>query len=379
MSTTSQLSRTPLYDWHVERGGRMVDFAGWSMPVLYTSIAAEHKATRTSVGLFDVSHMGRLRLFGPDAAKFLDAHLTRHVTDMRPGQIRYSLVCNDEGGILDDVLVYRLAEDDAGDETAVFQMVVNSCNRAKIVRWLTDRLPGDGARLDDVTSGTAMLAVQGPLAIKLLDPLTERDLTGMRYYTLAETHFGDRPVLVSRTGYTGEDGCEMVCNAADVVGIWQRILAAADDEEIDIRPVGLGARDTLRLEAAMPLYGHELTEAINPLQAGLGFAVSLGDRDFVGRAALERIAGEASQPARVGLQLDGRRVPRQDCRVLDGEQPIGTVTSGTFSPTFGRPIAMAYVRPTVQAVGTRLAVDVRGASHAAVVVPLPFYERGRKT
>jgi aminomethyltransferase len=357
----------------------MVEFAGWSMPVLYTSIGAEHTATRTSVGLFDISHMGRLHVFGPDATRFLDAHLTRRVTDMRSGQIRYSLVCNDQGGILDDVLVYRLAGDGAADETPVFQVVVNSCNRAKIVQWLTERLPDLAARLDDVTSSTAMLAVQGPMAIKLLDPLVEHDLTAMRYYTLAETRLDGRPVLVSRTGYTGEDGCEIVCAAADALEFWQMVVDAGEDEEVDVRPVGLGARDTLRLEAAMPLYGHELSEEINPIQAGLGFAVNFGDRDFVGRAALERLSRDQGQPVRVGLQLGGRRVPRQGCRVLDGNETIGEVTSGTFSPTFQRPIAMAYVRPTVQAVGTRLAIDVRGTAHAAAVVPLPFYERGRRS
>jgi aminomethyltransferase len=355
----------------------MVDFAGWSMPVLYTSIATEHTATRTSIGLFDISHMGRLQFFGPDATRFLDAHLTRRVTDMRPGQIRYSLVCHDQGGILDDVLVYRLAGDGAADESPAFQVVVNSCNRAKIVQWLLERLPDFAARLDDVTNTTAMLAVQGPMAIKLLDPLVEHDLTAMRYYTSAETRLEGCHVLVSRTGYTGEDGCEIVCDVADALGIWQKIFDVGEDEEIDVRPVGLGARDTLRLEAAMPLYGHELSEEINPIQAGLGFAVTFGDRDFVGRAALERFSCDRNQPVRVGLQLDGRRVPRQDCPVLDGDQTIGNVTSGTFSPTFQRPIAMAYVRPAAQSVGTRLAVDVRGTAHAAVVVPLPFYERGK--
>jgi aminomethyltransferase len=379
MTTAAELARTPLHDWHVAHGGRMVDYAGWSMPVLYTSIAAEHTATRTSVGLFDVSHMGRLRVFGPGAARFLDAHLTRRVIDMRPGQVRYSLVCNDEGGILDDVLVYRLADDDAADEAPAFQVVVNSCNRAKIVGWLIERLPDFAARLDDVTSTTAMLAVQGPLSIKLLDPLVDHDLTAMRYYTSAETRLEGRPVFVSRTGYTGEDGCEVVCTAADVLDVWQTVVAAGDEEEVDVQPVGLGARNTLRLEAAMPLYGHELTEQINPIQAGLDFAVNLADREFVGRAALVRLSGDLNQPVRVGLQLDGRRVPRQGCQVLDGDQPIGEVTSGTFSPTFQRPIAMAYVRPTVQAVGTRLAIDIRGTAHAAAVVPLPFYERGKRT
>ena len=354
----------------------MVDFAGWSMPVQYTSIAEEHEATRNAVGLFDISHMGRLQFFGPEAAKFLDALVTRRVTDMKPGQVRYALVCDQEGGILDDVLVYRAAADPLRNEDAPeFQLVVNASNRAKIVDWFADRLPDYAARLEDVTSKTAMIAVQGPHAVSLVDPLVDCGLRAMRYYTSAEAHFGGIPVSISRTGYTGEDGCEIICPAEEAIVIWETILQAG--ESVGARAIGLGARDTLRLEAAMPLYGHELTEFINPLQAGLSFAVNFGDRGFIGREALERLADDRRQPVRVGLQLDGKRVPRQGCPVLHGSEIVGDVTSGTFSPTFQRPIAMAYVRPTAQAVGTRLAVDIRGTHHAAVVVPLPFYERGK--
>jgi aminomethyltransferase len=374
---TTDLARTPLHDWHVAHGGRMVDFAGWSMPVQYTSIAEEHDATRSAVGLFDISHMGRLQFFGPEAAKFLDALATRRVTDMKPGQVRYALICEPEGGILDDVLVYRPAADPLIDEDApAFRVVVNASNRTKIVDWFADRLPDYAARLEDVTNQTAMIAVQGPQAVSLVDPLVDCHLRAMRYYTSAEAHFGGIPVSISRTGYTGEDGCEIICPAEKALVIWETVLE--EGAAVDARAVGLGARDTLRLEAAMPLYGHELTEFINPIQAGLSFAVNFGDREFVGREALERLAGDTKQPVRVGLQLDGRRVPRQGCPVLHGSEIVGDVTSGTFSPTFQRPIAMAYVRPTAQAVGTRLAVDIRGTHHAAVVVPLPFYERGKK-
>jgi len=376
MTMTTPLARTPLHDWHVAHGGRMVDFAGWSMPVLYISISEEHRATRTAVGLFDISHMGRLQFSGPDAAAFLDSVVTRRVTDMKPGQVRYALVCSASGGILDDVLVYRLAaEADTDEQTPSHQMVVNASNRAKIVAHLEQRLPNFAVRMHDATLQTAMIAVQGPRAIGLVKPLLDCDLAAMRYYTSTSARFKDSPCFISRTGYTGEDGCEIICKAGDAQAIWDRITSLV--ETVGGMEVGLGARDTLRLEAAMPLYGHELSEAINPIQAGLAFAVNLEGREFVGRAALAQLSSDTKQPVRVGLNLDGRRVPRQGCAVLQGEEPVGEVTSGTFSPTFERPVAMAYVRPSAQTAGTRLAVDIRGTPQAAVVVPLPFYERGK--
>jgi aminomethyltransferase len=354
----------------------LVDFAGWEMPVQYGSITAEHLATRQSVGLFDISHMGRLRFYGPDADRFLDATVTRRVTDMRPGQVRYGLVCNDRGGILDDVLVYRLTTSEpVDDDTPKFQVVVNASNRAKIVDWFQRRLPDFATRLEDVTTTTAMIAVQGPKAMRLVAPLVDCDLATMRYYTGADARFDGIACYVSRTGYTGEDGCEIICAAEHAVAVWENLIATG--KSYGIAPVGLGARDTLRLEAAMPLYGHELSEQINPIQAGLQFAVSLGDREFVGRGALMQSTKDASLPVRVGLQLDGKRVPRQGAAVLQGDAPIGEVTSGTFSPTFERPIAMAYVEPAAQSPGTRLTADIRGTAFPAIVVPLPFYERGK--
>jgi aminomethyltransferase len=228
-----------------------------------------------------------------------------------------------------------------------------------------------------------MIAVQGPKVIeivmpfvKLLESNSYADLRSMRNYFAAAAHFDDTPVTISRTGYTGEDGCEISCRADDAAPIWKKLIDSAS--KVGGMAAGLGARDTLRLEAAMPLYGHELSETINPIQAGLGFAVNFGGREFIGRAALERFAADKNQPVRVGLQLDGKRVPRQGCPVLQGDENVGEVTSGTFSPTFERPIAMAYVRPSAQAVGTRLAVDIRGTQHPAIVVPLPFYERGKQ-
>jgi aminomethyltransferase len=353
----------------------MVDFAGWSMPVQYKSIAEEHHATRNDVGVFDISHMGRLQFFGGEVPQFLDSVVTRRVTDLKPNQVRYALVCNEDGGIVDDVLVYGGA---AGDKLP-FSMVVNASNREKIVAWVNQNRPNAHLTIDDTTSHTAMIAVQGPKALSLLAPLivTPTPLTKIRYYTYIACGFDDARVLVSRTGYTGEDGFEIICEREWARDVWERIIAVS--EKAGGMAAGLGARDTLRLEAAMPLYGHELSEIINPYQAGLDFAVNLEGRDFIGREALEKFAADKNQPVRVGLQLEGRRVPRQGCPVLYDEEVAGAVTSGTFSPTFELPIAMAYVRPTAQAVGTRLAVDIRGTQHPATVVPLPFYQRGKKT
>jgi aminomethyltransferase len=368
-----ELARTPLHDWHVAHGGRMVDFAGWSMPVQYTSIAEEHNATRNAVGVFDISHMGRLHFSGADAGRFLDTLLTRRVADMPVRHVRYSLVCNHVGGILDDVLVYKFGS----DSEYQFSLVVNASNREKIVAWIETRLP-TSVSLRDSTTTSAMIAVQGPKGISIVEPLIESaaSISSMRYYTCGSALFEDTALLISRTGYTGEDGIEIMCHKEDASRIWNQIISEA--RSAGGMACGLGARDTLRLEAAMPLYGHELCETVNPFQAGLSFAVNLKGREFVGSEALERFAADKAQPIRVGLQVEGKRVPRQGCAVLHDDEIVGEVTSGTFSPTFERPIAMAYVRPTSQAVGTRLAVDIRGTQHAAAVAPLPFYQRDKK-
>jgi aminomethyltransferase len=362
----------------------MVDFAGWSMPVQYSSIAAEHNATRNAVGVFDISHMGRLQFFGPDAANFLDRIVTRRVTNMERRQVRYALVCNEEGGILDDVLVYSGLPAEPGS----FSMVINASNREKIFAWLKNQRAANLEELPNLSFGDntfylAMIAVQGPKALEVLQPYftgysttAPLDLSGIQYYHVAIGSFGDNGVAVSRTGYTGEDGFEIICNSEAATEIWTKVVEAG--EGVGGMAAGLGARDTLRLEAAMPLYGHELSESINPFQAGLSFAVNLEGREFIGRAALERFARDKNQPVRVGLELDGMRVPRQGCQVLADGERIGEVTSGTFSPTRERPIAMAYVRPDARTIGSQLAVDIRGTEHPAVVVRLPFYERSRK-
>ncbi len=365
--TTDTLKKTPLYNWHAANGGRMVDFTGWSMPVQYTSIIDEHNATRKAVGLFDVSHMARFRFDGPSALAFIDGLVTRKVADLKPGRIRYGLVCKDDGGILDDVLTYHLQ--DASGQSYTW-MVVNAGNREKIADWINARLPDD-VTFTDHTEQTAMIAVQGPRAMALAQEVVEGNLSELKYYQGREATILSHPGLVSRTGYTGEDGVELTVPAESAIATWEALHVAA--AEVGGHAVGLGARDTLRLEAAMPLYGHELSEEITPLQAGLGFAMSW-DHEFIGKAALEAI-DQNTLPVRVGLVMQDRRVPREHYPLFSGDEQVGEVTSGSQSPTLAAPIAMGYVSPQFAAEGTLLDVDVRGKRHAAKVVPLPFYKR----
>ena len=379
------LLKTPLYEWHVAHGARMVDFAGWAMPVQYASILEEHAATRSTCGLTDISHMGRLRFEGPGAAEFLAGLLTRRVADMVLGQVRYSLVTNDKGGILDDVLI-GYYHDEYGQPFYV--MVVNASNRQKIIRWTADHLPCELAERrgreivwNDVTRLWAMFAIQGPRALELLQPLVDADLASLKYYRGAKVrilHPAARRQggIISRTGYTGEDGFELSIGAGIAADVWQVLFDLG--QPLGLVPTGLGARDTLRLEAGMPLYGHELSEAIDPFQAGLGLACHLVGYDFPGRDALKRIQEQPRAWVRVGLELLGRRPAREGCPILAGGQPVGQTTSGTYSPTLGRPIAMGYVRPAWSEVDTELTIDVRGRPERARVVALPFYRRNSK-
>lgn len=366
MSLSAELSRTPLAEWHAANGGRLVDFAGWAMPVQYGSIVEEHTATRTAVGLFDVSHMGRLTVEGPAAESWLDGLLTRRVAGQPEGRVRYSLVCKPSGGVLDDVLVTR-----PGPER--FDVVVNASNRPKLLAWFAEHA-ADGATLTDRTTDTAMIAVQGPKAVAMTQVLTEADVASMKYYRSGEATVAGVACAVSRTGYTGEDGLELICAADEAEKLWRALVGAGGVA------CGLAARDTLRLEAGMPLYGHELTEELNPIHAGLGFAVDFqkkdgSPRDFVGGPALAIAREDGALARRVGLKVSGKRPPREEYRVLVDGAPCGVVTSGTHSPTLSCPIAMAYVEPEQASDGTALAVDIRGTETPATVVPLPFYKR----
>ena len=357
--------RTPLYDWHATHGGRMVEFGGWDMPVQYSAIVEEHTAVRTGVGLFDISHMGRLSFPSHGALDFLQAVNSNNIATMKEFQVRYSLVLNEEGGIRDDVLVYRLPDS--------YAMVVNASNRTKILGWLEQQKlnhgPCRGNNIIDQTTSTCMIAVQGPKAMALVRGLVPDDLDALPYYYARPTRYSDQNCLVSRTGYTGEDGVEFVVPAGLGVKLWEELVRRGG------KPCGLGARDTLRLEAAMPLYGHELSEEIDPLQAGLGWAVKLDKPAFLGQEALRRRQQDTTRPVRVGLELEGKRIAREGADVLAGDKVIGQVSSGTFAPTLEKAVAMAYVAPSHAAIGTQCTVDVRGKSASARVVPLPFYRR----
>lgn len=363
------LKRTPLHDFHVSAGARMVEFAGWEMPILYRSIADEHEQTRRSASIFDVSHMGRLEFSGPDAEAFLNHVLTRNVATMKPGQSRYSLVCNEAGGVLDDVIVSR--------DAARFPLVCNASNReALLAHFATAKSAGPfDVRIEDQTESTVMVAIQGPAAIDKLADVLPVDLRGMKRYAFARDSIMLVNFTVFRSGYTGEDGVELVLPAR-AAGMAIKMLAGRlDRPDAWLKPAGLGARDTLRLEAAMPLYGHELHERIDPLSANLGWAVDLS-KPFIGAEALRRIADEGPARRLVGLELEGRRIARQGAAVqASSGSDVGAVTSGTFAPTLQKSIALAYVDRAHAEAGTPLRIDLRGASADARVVPLPFYKR----
>jgi len=365
--------QTPYHDWHAAHGGRIVDFAGWAMPVQYTSITDEHVAVRERAGLFDISHMGRLEFRGPDAVPFLDRLLTNHVAALEPGQIRYSLVCNEQGGVKDDVLVYRLAAGLDGQPTHL--LVVNASNREKILGWIEQNRGAFDVSVHDRTAEWSMLALQGPRAGEIFKNYSGEDVGTHKYYTcwIARTPRG--AVIASRTGYTGEDGVELMIPGPVARDVWNDLWEAGQSQ--GLAACGLGCRDTLRLEAAMPLYGHELTEDCDPLTAGLAFAVKLDKGEFIGREPLQKIISAPLSLTRVGIELAGKRIAREGALVFSGERQIGHVTSGTFSPTLQRPIAMAYVEtPTAQGAAD-FQVDIRGKREAASVAPLPFYKRPR--
>lgn len=357
------MARTPLYDEHVALRGHVVDFHGWDLPLYYADIRSEHVAVRKAAGLFDLSHMGRLRLSGPGALELLERCLTQEVASMPVGRCRYGVVLDEQGHALDDVLLYR--------EAASFFLVVNASNRPKILAWL-GRHKAPSVRIEDLTEAMALVAVQGPLAAAIAAPLAGADVAPLKYYTFCEARPMGVPGLVSRTGYTGEDGFEIYLPAASAPALWKALLQAGTPK--GMVPVGLGARDTLRLEAGMPLYGHELDERTNPLEAGLDWAVKF-TKDFIGRGALEKAKAAGLSKRLVGLELSDKRIPRQGYPVRKAGRPVGVVTSGTSSPLTGRTLAMAYVPPAEAVPGNALEVEIRGQGYPAAVVPLPFYKR----
>jgi aminomethyltransferase len=363
------LLQTALVERHRQLGGRLIDFAGWEMPVQYTGILEEHRAVRQRVGLFDLSHMGEVWVSGPGAGTGLAAALVSDPPRLAEGRAHYSMICAPDGGIIDDLIVYRVAADR-------FMVVPNASNREIVVAELRERLAGHDAALDDASLRTSLVAVQGPRAAELLAPLTDVDLTGLKYYAIAEGHACGKPALIARTGYTGEDGFELFLDWEDALPVWDALLDAG--QGFGILPCGLGARDTLRLEAGMPLYGNELGRDSNPYEAGLGRVVKLDKAgDFVGRAALEKVAAAGATRQLVGMTFDGRAIARHGYPVFEADATgaVGVVTSGAPSPTLGVPIAMAYVPPEGAAVGTMVEVEIRSSRADAQIVPLPFYKR----
>ncbi|GAA1623912.1 glycine cleavage system aminomethyltransferase GcvT [Georgenia ruanii] len=375
MSEAPTIRSTVLAEEHARLGAAFTDFGGWRMPVRYSSDLAEHRAVRTAAGLFDLSHMGEVRVEGPQAGAALDHALVGRLSGVAVGRARYSLLCAEDGGIVDDLITYRLAEDR-------FLVVPNAANTAAAVAALTERAAGFDAAVTDVSAETALLAVQGPAAeaiVASLVPGGQREVvTGLRYYAAARATVAGADALVARTGYTGEDGFEVFVPNGAAAALWAALLAAGEGH--GLVPAGLAARDSLRLEAGMPLYGHELTRATDPYAAGLGGVVALDKDDFVGRRALEaaRAAREAGTGRRlVGLRGAGRRAARAQQPVLVGDDVVGEVTSGAPSPTLGHPVALAYVDAAHAGVGSAVDVDVRGTRQPFDVVELPFYRRAR--
>ncbi|MDR7383247.1 glycine cleavage system aminomethyltransferase GcvT [Promicromonospora iranensis] len=380
---------TPLHDEHVALGASMTPFGGWLMPLRYTSDLAEHRAVREAAGLFDLSHMGNINVTGPDAAAFLDHALVGYISKVREMGARYSMICAEDGSVLDDLIVYHVAPGE-------YSVIANAANAELVLAKLQERATGFDVALKDVQAGQALIAVQGPRAAEIMLATAglaeDAEISGgtafadLKYYACLRMRFEGEPLLVGRTGYTGEDGFEIWVSAGQAVALWRALLAAG--EPVGLVPAGLSARDSLRLEAGMPLYGHELDTTTTPFEAGMGRVVRLDKATddgtpvpFVGRDALA--ARKQSPPARVlvGLRGEGRRPARAGYDVVqrgvDGElgAVVGQVTSGAPSPTLGYPIAMAYVTPEVSAEGTELAVDVRGRAEPFVVVPMPFYRR----
>jgi aminomethyltransferase len=369
VTETEALHVTPLAERHRALGARLIPFAGWLMPVQYSGILDEHRAVRERAGLFDLSHMGELFVEGPEAGPALAHALVSDPPSLPVGRAHYGMIVAPDGGILDDLIIYHVAPER-------FLVVANAANAQAVSDALAERIAGFRAVLDDRALATALVAIQGPASVAILAPHTDVDLAALRYYAIAEGSVAGVPALVARTGYTGEDGFEVFVEWGRAETVWSTLLESG--RGAGLAPVGLGARDTLRLEAGMPLYGNELDRGTNPYEAGLGRVVKLDKPgDWVGRAALERIARDGPTRRLVGLVLRGRGIARRGHAVHVGDRRTGTVTSGTHSPTLGRPIAMAYVAPADSEPGTIVEVEIRDQRVPAEVVTLPFHRRQR--
>jgi aminomethyltransferase len=356
------LKRTPLYDIHVAAGARMVPFGGWEMPVQYRGIIEEHRTVRSAVGLFDVSHMGEFEVQGPAALPALQRLTTNDVAALAVGQVQYSVLCYPHGGIVDDLTVYRLAPDR-------FMITVNASNIDKDWAWVTGH--GGEAEWRNTSAETALIAVQGPRAEAVVGRLADQDVSAIGYYRFAAGAVAGVPATISRTGYTGEDGFELYLPAEGAVRVWRALLDAGAPD--GVAPIGLGARDTLRLEMRYALYGNDIDETTNPLEAGLGWVVKAAKGEFLGRDAIERVRAEGPKRRLVGLEMEDRSVARHGYPVVKDGRAIGVVTSGSFGPSVERSIALAYVETGHAAVGAGLAVEIRGQPRPARIVKTPFH------
>ena len=367
MSASGEKAKyTPYTDFHIAAGARMAPFAGYYMPVQYTSIIKEHKAVRQNVGLFDLSHMGEFEVSGPKALDFLQKMTTNDVSTLDKWQIHYSCMTYPDGGIVDDLLVYNL-----GDR---YMLVVNAANIDKDFKWLQQHLI-EGATLINRSDEISLLAIQGPNSRKLLSELTSYNLEDLKYYWAAETEIAGKKVLFSRTGYTGEDGFELYIPNADGGHFWKAITEAG--RKYDLQLIGLGARDSLRLEMKMALYGNDIDQTTNPIEAGLGWIVKLDKGGFIGSDAIAKVKQEKPDRRLVCMVLEGKAFPRKGYAIYNGDQKIGEVTSGTVSPSLGTPIAMGYVPRSLSKSGNKVEIDIRGKRFPAEVIKPPFYKKDK--
>ncbi|WP_301109747.1 glycine cleavage system aminomethyltransferase GcvT [Sporosarcina sp.] len=364
---TNQLLRTPLFESYKEYGGKTIDFGGWELPVQFSSIKAEHEAVRTKAGLFDVSHMGEVLVSGSGALDYLQKLVTNDVSKLQIGQAQYTVMCNEQGGTIDDFLIYKLEEER-------YLLVVNASNIDKDVAWM-EKQKTENVVIDNQSSNYALLALQGPQAETVLQKLTDEALSDIKFFRFKEhVQVGGENVLVSRTGYTGENGFEIYGTPEAIQALWPKILQAGEAE--GVVPAGLGARDTLRFEAGLPLYGQELSADISPLEAGLGFVVKVNkDEDFIGKDVLKKQKEQGVERKLVGLEMIDKGIPRTGYKVLSGEQEIGEVTTGTQSPTLKKNIGFALLAAGFTELGTEVEVEVRKKLLKAKVVATPFYKR----
>jgi aminomethyltransferase len=360
------MKQTPLYARHKELGAKMVEFGGWEMPVQYTGIVDEHTATRTAAGLFDISHMGQVNVCGADALPYLQSITTQDVATIEPGFANYGLLCYPDGGIVDDIFIYHLPDH--------YLVVVNASNTDKDVEWMREHAASFDVEVENISDETSMLALQGPHAEAILSRVTTTDVTALPFHGVTSaTLLHDIPGLIARTGYTGEDGFELFIANRDALAVWNGILEEGQDE--GLKPIGLGARDSLRFEPKLALYGHEISETINPYEAGLGWVVKLDKGPFIGREALQQIKASGPRRKLIGLEMVGRGIARGGYRVVtpDGTD-VGEITTGMPSPSLGKNLALALVHADLAKIGTELDVVVRGKPVRAHVVKTPFYQ-----